>query len=72
MFTMTVQLGGKAWTPAIIEFGHAEVRARGHTKLFDGIEDTRTWKATACCNAWMSHGDKVTETARIQADGIQR
>jgi GMP synthase (glutamine-hydrolysing) len=43
------------------EFGYAEVRARGHTRLLEGIEDfTHAPKATACCKVWMSHGDKVT------------
>jgi GMP synthase (glutamine-hydrolysing) len=43
------------------EFGHAEVRARGHTKLFDGIEDRRTAEGHGLLTVWMSHGDKVTE-----------
>src|SRR5262249_30340188 len=42
------------------EFGPAEVRARGHTKLLDGIEDTRTPEGHGLLNVWMSHGDKVT------------
>ena len=43
------------------EFGYAEVRARGHTKLFDGIEDFRTDEGHGMLKVWMSHGDKVTE-----------
>ena len=43
------------------EIGHAAVRARGHTKLLDGIEDTRTPEGRGLLNVWMSHGDKVTE-----------
>jgi GMP synthase (glutamine-hydrolysing) len=52
MFTMTVQLGGQVEASTHREFGYAEVRAHGHTKLFDGIEDFRTSEG---------HGDKVTE-----------
>ncbi|MBL8514708.1 MAG: glutamine-hydrolyzing GMP synthase [Betaproteobacteria bacterium] len=61
MFTMTVQLGGKVEASEHREFGHAEVRARGHTKLFDGIEDARNAEGHGLLHVWMSHGDKVTE-----------
>ncbi len=61
MFTMTVQQGGKVEASAKREFGHAQVRARGHTKLLDGIEDTRTAEGHGMLDVWMSHGDKVTE-----------
>jgi GMP synthase (glutamine-hydrolysing) len=60
MFTMTVQLGGEVEASAHREFGYAEVRARGHTKLFDGIEDFRTTEGHGMLKVWMSHGDKVT------------
>ena len=42
MQTMAQQLGGKVERGQHREFGYAEVRARGHTKLLDGIEDFRT------------------------------
>ena len=61
MFTMAVQLGGSVEASDHREFGHAEVRARGHTKLFEGIEDTRTPEGHGMLHVWMSHGDKVTE-----------
>ncbi len=61
MFTMTVQLGGKVEASDHREFGHAEVRARGHTKLFAGIQDTQNAEGHGLLNVWMSHGDKVTE-----------
>jgi GMP synthase (glutamine-hydrolysing) len=60
MFTMTVQLGGEVEASSHREFGYAEVRARGHTKLFDGIEDFRTAEGHGMLKVWMSHGDKVT------------
>jgi len=43
------------------EFGYAEVRARGHTKLLDGIEDFRTPEGQGMLRVWMSHGDKVVD-----------
>ena len=61
MQTMAVQLGGKVEWSDTREFGYAEVRARGHTRLFDGIEDFRTTEGHGMLKVWMSHGDKVTE-----------
>ncbi len=60
MFTMTVQLGGQVEASSHREFGYAEVRARGHTQLLDGIEDHRTAEGHGMLKVWMSHGDKVT------------
>ncbi|MFM8511363.1 MAG: glutamine-hydrolyzing GMP synthase, partial [Betaproteobacteria bacterium] len=61
MQTMAVQLGGQVSWSDTREFGYAEVRARGHTRLFDGIEDFRTPEGHGMLKVWMSHGDKVTE-----------
>ena len=61
MFTMTVQLGGEVEASSHREFGYAEVRARGHTRIFDGIEDFRTPEGHGMLKVWMSHGDKVTQ-----------
>jgi GMP synthase (glutamine-hydrolysing) len=61
MQTMAQQLGGKVEAGKVREFGYAEVRARGHTKLLDGIEDHRTAEGHGMLKVWMSHGDKVTE-----------
>ena len=61
MQTMAVQLGGQVQWSDTREFGYAEVRARGHTRLFDGIEDFRTEQGHGMLKVWMSHGDKVTE-----------
>ncbi|MGC9235384.1 MAG: glutamine-hydrolyzing GMP synthase [Thiomonas sp.] len=60
MFAMTVQLGGEVVPSQHREFGYAEVRARGHTRLFDGIEDFTTPEGHGMLKVWMSHGDKVT------------
>jgi GMP synthase (glutamine-hydrolysing) len=61
MQTMAQQLGGKVEAGKVREFGYAEVRARGHTKLLDGIEDYRTPEGHGMLKVWMSHGDKVVE-----------
>ena len=60
MQTMAQQLGGKVEAGKVREFGFAEIRARGHTKLFDGIEDFSTPEGHGMLKVWMSHGDKVT------------
>jgi GMP synthase (glutamine-hydrolysing) len=59
MFTMAVQLGGTVEASEKREFGYAEVRARGHTRLLDGLEDFRTAGGHGMLKVWMSHGDKV-------------
>jgi len=61
MQTMAQQLGGKVEGGHTREFGYAEVRAHGHTRLFDGIADFTTPEGHGMLKVWMSHGDKVTE-----------
>ena len=61
MQTMADQLGGKVESGTVREFGFAEIRARGHTKLLADIEDSRTPEGYGMLQVWMSHGDKVTE-----------
>jgi len=39
MQAMAAQLGGGVETSKVREFGYAEIRARGHSKLLEGIED---------------------------------
>ena len=64
MFAMAVQHGGQVEQSSQREFGYAEVRAHGHTKLLNGIEDFATpgpgGKRHGMLKVWMSHGDKVT------------
>ncbi len=60
MQTMATQLGGQVQWSDQREFGYAEVRARGHTKLLQGIEDFSTPEGCGMLKVWMSHGDKVT------------
>jgi GMP synthase (glutamine-hydrolysing) len=64
MQTMAQQLGGRVEAGKVREFGHAEVRARGHTRLLAGIEDRRTAEGHGMLQVWMSHGDKVVELPR--------
>ena len=61
MFTMAVQLGGLVAPSSKREFGHADVRAHGHTQLLEGIQDYTTSMGHGMLQVWMSHGDKVTE-----------
>jgi GMP synthase (glutamine-hydrolysing) len=60
MQTMAAQLGGQVENSRVREFGYAEVRARGHSKLLDGIEDRVNGEEHGLLDVWMSHGDKVT------------
>ena len=60
MQTMAQQLGGEVSFSDHREFGYAEVRARGHTQLLQGIEDFATPEGHGMLKVWMSHGDKVT------------
>jgi GMP synthase (glutamine-hydrolysing) len=61
MQTMAQQLGGRVEAGHQREFGHAAVRARGHTELLRDIEDYHTPEGHGMLNVWMSHGDKVVE-----------
>jgi len=60
MQTMAAQLGGKVESGTVREFGYAEIRAQGHSKLFDGIQDKSNAQGHGLLDVWMSHGDKVT------------
>ncbi len=60
MQTMASQLGGAVESSSKREFGYAEMRARGHSRLFEGIEDRRNAEGHGLLDVWMSHGDKVT------------
>jgi len=61
MQTMASQLGGKVESSGKREFGYAELRARGHSELFRGIQDRSDEDGKCFLDVWMSHGDKVTE-----------
>jgi GMP synthase (glutamine-hydrolysing) len=61
MQAMAAQLGGEVENGKVREFGYAEVRARGHSKLLDGIQDRVNAGGHGLLDVWMSHGDKVTK-----------
>ena len=61
MQTMTEQLGGKVKTSNHREFGYAQIRARGHSKLLSGIEDHLSEEGFGLLDVWMSHGDRVVD-----------
>jgi GMP synthase (glutamine-hydrolysing) len=60
MQTMAAQLGGAVENGLVREFGYAQVRTRGHSRLFDGIQDRTNGEGHGLLDVWMSHGDKVT------------
>ena len=60
MQTMAAQLGGRVENARVREFGYAEIRARGHSKLLEGIQDRVNGQRHGLLDVWMSHGDKVT------------
>ncbi|AWN17722.1 glutamine-hydrolyzing GMP synthase [Salinisphaera sp. LB1] len=59
MQTMAAQLGGEVETASHKEFGYAQVRARGHSKLFRDIQDHVNEQGHGLLDVWMSHGDRV-------------
>ena len=61
MQTMAAQLGGRVERGLVREFGYAEVRARGHSRLLEGIQDREGPNGEGYLEVWMSHGDKVSE-----------
>ncbi|HUH41376.1 MAG TPA: glutamine-hydrolyzing GMP synthase, partial [Castellaniella sp.] len=60
MQSMALQMGGQVEFSEHREFGYAEVRAHGHTRLLEGLEDFRTPEGHGMLKVWMSHGDRVT------------
>jgi GMP synthase (glutamine-hydrolysing) len=61
MQTMAVQLGGTVESSSYREFGYAQVRARGHSRLLRDIEDHTTPEGHGLLDVWMSHGDRVAQ-----------
>ena len=61
MQTMAAQLGGKVESAVHHEYGYAQVRARGHSRLLREIEDHTTPEGYGILDVWMSHGDRVIE-----------
>lgn len=61
MQTMAQQLGGKVEAAEHREFGYAQIRARGHSRLLREIEDHTTSEGFGLLDVWMSHGDRVVQ-----------
>ena len=60
MQTMAEQLGGRVEACTRREFGYAQIRAHGHSRLLSDIEDHTTPEGYGLLDVWMSHGDQVT------------
>ncbi|HYQ71127.1 MAG TPA: glutamine-hydrolyzing GMP synthase [Gammaproteobacteria bacterium] len=61
MQTMAAQLGGRVETSDRHEYGYAQVRARGHSRLLTDIEDHTSPEGYGLLDVWMSHGDRVID-----------
>ncbi len=61
MQTMAAQLGGRVENADHHEYGYAQVRARGHSRLFNDIEDHTSPDGYGLLDVWMSHGDRVEQ-----------
>ncbi len=59
MQAMAEQLGGVVEPSSQREFGYAQVRAHGHSRLLRDIEDHASPEGFALLDVWMSHGDRV-------------
>ncbi len=59
MQTMAAQLGGEVAPARQREYGYAQVRARGHSRLLRDIEDHTSPEGYGLLDVWMSHGDRV-------------
>jgi GMP synthase (glutamine-hydrolysing) len=59
MQTLADRLGGTVEGSATREYGYAQVRARGHSRLFTGIEDHVNEAGHGLLDGWMSHGDSI-------------
>ncbi len=60
--TMAAQLGGEVDTSARREFGYAQARVEGESRLLRGIQDVGTdQKGPRLLDVWVSHGDRVTK-----------
>jgi GMP synthase (glutamine-hydrolysing) len=59
MQTMAAQLGGEVEPASHREYGYAQIRARGHSRLLKDIEDHTSPEGFGLLDVWMSHGDRV-------------
>ena len=59
MHTMAAQLGGEVQSTGPREFGYAQVRPRGDSRLLGDLADRRDESGSSLLDVWMSHGDRV-------------
>lgn len=59
MQTMAAQLGGRVSNAAHHEYGYAQIKVQGKSRLFEGIEDALSAQGDVLLDVWMSHGDHV-------------
>ena len=59
MQAMAAQLGGKVESSSHREFGAAQVRPLGSSRLLDGLADNRDAANRRVLDVWASHGDRV-------------
>ncbi len=59
MQAMAAQLGGTVEPSGKREYGYAQVRVRGHSRLLRDIEDHASPEGYGLLDVWMSHGDRV-------------
>ncbi|GBE47748.1 GMP synthase [glutamine-hydrolyzing] [bacterium BMS3Bbin12] len=59
MQAMAAQLGGEVEPSGKREYGYAQVRVRGHSRLLRDIEDHASPEGYGLLDVWMSHGDRV-------------
>ncbi|WP_438952682.1 glutamine-hydrolyzing GMP synthase [Porticoccus sp.] len=59
MQTMAAQLGGAVESSNIQEFGYAQIRVHGKSRLFQNVVDHVGHDGDTLLDVWMSHGDKV-------------
>jgi len=61
MQTMAAQLGGRVVNASHHEYGYAEVRVHGHSRLLTDIQDRCDADGKCWLDVWMSHGDRVEQ-----------
>lgn len=59
MQAMAAQFGGRVAPSTRREYGYAQVRIQGHSRLLRDIEDHTDPQGRALLDVWMSHGDRV-------------
>ncbi len=61
MQLLAAQFGGRVDTSARREYGHAQVRVQGHSRLLAGIQNHIDGQGERQLDVWMSHGDRVEQ-----------